>query len=59
MLDTFKRIIDPYISEDQKFSMIQGLSIEKVTAQNLADIVTFIKKYQQIPLNYPNSIDVV
>jgi hypothetical protein len=59
MLEFIKKIIEnpEKFSEDEKFKMLEKVAQKKVEAQELAEIVTFIKFQQAIKLDIPEAID--
>ena len=59
MLNFIKNIIEnpEKFSEDDKLEMLEKVAEKKVTAEELAEIIRFIKNHQAIKVNIPEAID--
>ena len=59
MLNFIKNIIEnpEKFSEDEKFEMLEEVAEKKVTAEELAEIIKFIKNNQAIKVDIPEAID--
>jgi len=59
MYNFIKNILENNFSEEDKLKMLQDVATKKVTAEELAKIVTYLKSKQAIKLDLPDSIDIV
>lgn len=59
MLTTFKYILSPDTSLQQKIEIIHELAIDKVTAKDLVEIVQWVQTTQTMDINYPKAVDIV
>jgi hypothetical protein len=59
MLEFIKKIIEnpEKFSEDEKFKMLEKVAQKKVEAQELSEIIKFIKSNQAIKLDILEAID--
>jgi len=60
MINFIKKIIEnpEKFSEDEKYEMLLDVVDKKVEAEELAEIIRFIKSKQAIKIDLPNAIDI-
>jgi len=61
MINFIKKIIEnpEKFSEDEKYEMLLEVVDKKVEAEELAEIITFIKSKQAIKIDLPNAINIM
>ncbi len=59
MLEFIQTVLEKELTEDEKLKFLVEVADKKVEAEELADIVRYIKSKQAIKLDLPDSLDIV
>jgi anthranilate phosphoribosyltransferase len=58
MLNFIKTVLEENVSEQEKYSQFIEVAEKEIEAEELAEVIKYIKEKQSIIIDLPNSLDI-